>query len=121
MTADNKDAKVHREPTPKDAQKGGQGAVGKEDKGVELDQRGHPGEDSEKSDRARTAAIFVEQINWAPVISKLTAANRFCERSSGGLGPWLFRCRPFHLLCETAAQERKYGRFFRLQVLDVAA
>jgi hypothetical protein len=48
MTADKKGSKGKNEPTPKDAQKGGQGAVGKEDKGAELDQRGHPGEDSKK-------------------------------------------------------------------------
>ena len=48
MTANNKSAKVRREPSPKDAQKGGQGAVGKEDDDVELNQKGHPGHDRDK-------------------------------------------------------------------------
>jgi hypothetical protein len=30
-------------PNPKDAQKGGQGAIGKNDPEAELNQRGHPG------------------------------------------------------------------------------
>ncbi|HEY1747159.1 MAG TPA: hypothetical protein VGG11_10425 [Xanthobacteraceae bacterium] len=48
MTGENKDQKQSREPPPKDAQKGGQGAVGSEDNKPELNQDGHPGED-EKS------------------------------------------------------------------------
>jgi hypothetical protein len=49
MTAGNKDAKVDHVPTPKDAQKRGQGAVGTEDKGAELVQGGHSGEDFKKN------------------------------------------------------------------------
>jgi hypothetical protein len=49
MIVDKKDVKGKNEPTPKDAQKGGQGAVGNEDKRAELDQRGHPGEDSKEN------------------------------------------------------------------------
>ena len=36
-------------PTPKDAQKGGQGAIGKNDEGAELNQKGHPGKGSKKN------------------------------------------------------------------------
>ena len=36
------------ETTPRDAQKGGQGAVGKDDAHAELDQRGHPGSSSKE-------------------------------------------------------------------------
>jgi len=49
MIADKKDSKGKNEPTPKDAQKGGQGAVRNEDRGAELDQRGHPGASSKKN------------------------------------------------------------------------
>ena len=35
--------KKPKEPTPKDAQKGGQGAVGKDEPEIELNQEGHPG------------------------------------------------------------------------------
>ena len=49
VVVDKKDVKGKNEPTPKDAQKGGQGAVGNEDKAAELDQRGHPGEEAEKN------------------------------------------------------------------------
>jgi hypothetical protein len=49
MTANEKDSrKSDQETTPKDAQKGGQGAVGKDDPHAELDQRGHPGPGSKK-------------------------------------------------------------------------
>ena len=40
----NKDSEEKNEPTPKDAQKGGQGAVGKDDRAAELNQKGHPGD-----------------------------------------------------------------------------
>jgi hypothetical protein len=49
MIADKRNLKEKNEPTPKDAQKGGQGAVGNEDKGAELDQSGHPGASSKKN------------------------------------------------------------------------
>jgi hypothetical protein len=49
VIADEKNLKEKNDPTPKDAQKGGQGAVGTEDKGAELDQGGHPGEDFKKN------------------------------------------------------------------------
>ncbi len=48
MIAEQKDKKAS-EPTPKDAQKGGQGAVGNEDKGAELNQKGHPGSGAKKN------------------------------------------------------------------------
>jgi hypothetical protein len=48
MIVDKKGSKGKNEPTPKDAQKGGQGAVGNEDRGAELDQRRHPGASSKK-------------------------------------------------------------------------
>jgi hypothetical protein len=43
------DDKVRNEPSPKDAQKGGQGAVGTPDKGAELNQRGRPRANSRKN------------------------------------------------------------------------
>jgi hypothetical protein len=46
-TKDNKSESAA--PTPKDAQKGGQGAIGKNDEGTELNQKGHPGTDSKKN------------------------------------------------------------------------
>ena len=36
-------------PTPKDAQKGGQGAIGKNDEKAELNQKGHPGKGAKKN------------------------------------------------------------------------
>jgi hypothetical protein len=47
MTARESDKNASTSPSPKDAQKGGQGAIGKGDKDAELDQSGHP-ESSEK-------------------------------------------------------------------------
>jgi hypothetical protein len=49
IMAEKSDEKGRNEPSPKDAQKGGQGAVGTSDKGAELNQRGHPGADSRKN------------------------------------------------------------------------
>lgn len=49
MMAEKSADKGRNEPSPKDAQKGGQGAVGAPDKGAELNQRGHPGADSRKN------------------------------------------------------------------------
>jgi hypothetical protein len=40
--------KKPKEPTPKDAQKGGQGAVGKDEPEIELNQEGHPGSSKKK-------------------------------------------------------------------------
>ena len=42
MAPKGSDKKASREPMPKDAQKGGQGAVGKDNPGAELNQKGHP-------------------------------------------------------------------------------
>jgi hypothetical protein len=64
MIADKKNLKEKNEPMPKDAQQGGQGAVGNEDKAAELDQRAIRAKTLRKTERAWTAAIFVEQINW---------------------------------------------------------
>ena len=44
MTEPKKD-KEEKEPTPKDAQKGGQGAVSPDHPEIELNQEGHPGSD----------------------------------------------------------------------------
>ena len=45
----NDTKKSDKETTPRDAQKGGQGAIGKDDPHAELDQRGHPGSSSKES------------------------------------------------------------------------
>jgi hypothetical protein len=45
----NDTKKSDKETTPRDAQKGGQGAIGKDDPHAELDQRGHPGSGSKES------------------------------------------------------------------------
>jgi hypothetical protein len=50
-------------PRPR-TQQGSQGAVGNEDKAAELDQRAIRAKTLRKTERAWTAAIFVEQINW---------------------------------------------------------
>jgi hypothetical protein len=43
------DKKPTKQPTPQDAQKGGQGSVAKDDPQEELNQKGHPGEDRRKN------------------------------------------------------------------------
>jgi hypothetical protein len=49
MCADQSGKKGSNEPSPKDAQKGGQGAVGNPDKSAELNQSGHAGAGSRKN------------------------------------------------------------------------
>jgi hypothetical protein len=44
--------KSDKETTPRNAQKGGQGAVGRDDPHAELDQSGHPGSGSEEKESA---------------------------------------------------------------------
>jgi hypothetical protein len=48
MTARESDKSASAAPTPKDAQKGGQGAIGKGDNEAELNEKGHPGGESQK-------------------------------------------------------------------------
>ncbi len=49
MIATKDDKSESAAPTPKDAQKGGQGAIGENDEGAELNQKGHPGTGSTKN------------------------------------------------------------------------
>jgi hypothetical protein len=45
----NDTKKSDKKTTPRDAQKGGQGAIEKDDPNAELDQRGHPGSGAKES------------------------------------------------------------------------
>lgn len=45
------DHNVDKNPSPRDAQKGGQGAVGKEDPGIQLNQEGDPSGESRRSNK----------------------------------------------------------------------